>query len=185
MPFGYRDDAEHRSPGWYADTQRPGQERWWNGVAWSESRRPAGGGPVTSVSGPSAEAIPMAATPRDTMSGLAGTAAPRPVRTAGGGVTGAGAGARAGDSVSAGVVVAFLIGIVGLVAGLAGFLWIPLIALGLALSARRGALRTGRSPGAASGAVALAIAGCLAYLVVMVVPAIRIQLAALLQGLTG
>lgn len=29
--------------GWYPDPEYPGHERWWDGTAWSDARRPAGG----------------------------------------------------------------------------------------------------------------------------------------------
>ncbi len=29
-------------PGWYADAQRDGQERWFDGHSWTEERRPVG-----------------------------------------------------------------------------------------------------------------------------------------------
>jgi len=31
--------------GWYPDAERPGGERYWNGTAWTEDRRPAGQAP--------------------------------------------------------------------------------------------------------------------------------------------
>lgn len=33
-------------PGWYADPQLPQQERWWDGTAWTDHRRPSGGPPA-------------------------------------------------------------------------------------------------------------------------------------------
>lgn len=33
-------DSQAR-PGWYADQNAPGQERFWNGASWTDQRRPA------------------------------------------------------------------------------------------------------------------------------------------------
>lgn len=33
--------ADNAPPGWYADIQRPGWERYWDGQSWSDERRPA------------------------------------------------------------------------------------------------------------------------------------------------
>lgn len=39
-------DNSGRAPaGWYADTNQPGTERWWDGQAWTEHIRPAGAPP--------------------------------------------------------------------------------------------------------------------------------------------
>ncbi|MDH3302737.1 MAG: DUF2510 domain-containing protein [Acidimicrobiia bacterium] len=39
-------DNSGRAPaGWYADTNQPGTERWWDGQAWTEHTRPAGAPP--------------------------------------------------------------------------------------------------------------------------------------------
>ena len=37
--------------GWYPDVERPGGERYWNGSAWTEDRRPVGAGPAPSAPG--------------------------------------------------------------------------------------------------------------------------------------
>jgi uncharacterized RDD family membrane protein YckC len=42
-------------PGWYPDASRPGQERWWDGGAWSEVTRPAQG---VAPPGPSSDQSP-------------------------------------------------------------------------------------------------------------------------------
>ena len=34
-------------PGWYADPENPGSERYWDGTFWSDQRRPAGSADVT------------------------------------------------------------------------------------------------------------------------------------------
>ncbi|MCX6502407.1 MAG: DUF2510 domain-containing protein [Microbacterium sp.] len=62
-------------PGWY-DTGVPGEQGWWDGLAWTPHRRPAAAvppppAPVTPVAVPAAGTAPASATP-------AVTAAPAP-----------------------------------------------------------------------------------------------------------
>ncbi|GAB3410778.1 hypothetical protein GCM10027515_31530 [Schumannella luteola] len=48
------------SPGWYADPERAGTQRWWNGAAWSDARRGMSGAPSRSVDAPQSAWAPDA-----------------------------------------------------------------------------------------------------------------------------
>lgn len=50
-------DATPPQAGWYADPENPSGERWWNGSAWSDHKRPS----TTSPAAPVASAAPVVA----------------------------------------------------------------------------------------------------------------------------
>jgi len=47
------------SAGWYADPENAGQDRWWNGTAWSDQRRPTTAVPAIPPAPPSAHVPPV------------------------------------------------------------------------------------------------------------------------------
>lgn len=53
-------DSPQFPPGWYADPDHPSMHRWWNGSAWTESRRPAPGAAPASFAPTSYAAYPSA-----------------------------------------------------------------------------------------------------------------------------
>jgi hypothetical protein len=153
MALGYRDAPESRSAGWYPDEHDPALERWWNGIGWSDTRRPRAGGPLLTASGPTAAAIPQAAAPRSTVQSLSGDAAPR-ARPA------AGSGSGAGESAGAIPGLAVVAGLVGLVLSATGFTIVSTVAaiLGVAGLARAGR-RGGAGRGAAGAGLILGLLG--------------------------
>ena len=132
---------ETRTPGWHADPDRPGAQRWWNGLGWSDARR---AGPDAAVTPVPSSTIVAPATPHGQAASIERIASGDPPASV------PRTGTRTNRSNGGGAGVA--LGVMGLVVGAFGVL--SAVAVVLSAVALVGSLRGGRRGG---GAVPAAI----------------------------